>query len=66
MVSPPENSVRVYAAWHRAGMPVELHVFVKGAHGFGIRKQNLPSDAWPELFHTWLEAQGLVSAPAGQ
>lgn len=66
LVPPLANSVRVYETWHRAGIPVELHVFVKGGHGFGMRKQNLPSDAWPELFKHWLAAQGYLSQPAAK
>ena len=50
LVPPAENSVKVYDLWHGAGIPTELHVFPKGGHGFGIRKQNLPSDEWTEMF----------------
>jgi acetyl esterase/lipase len=64
LVSPKENSVRVYDTWRSAGIPVELHVFVKGEHGFGVRKQNLPTDAWTELFHQWLVTEGYLPAPA--
>lgn len=66
LVPPVANSVRVYETWHRAGIQVELHVFAKGGHGFGIRKQNQPSDAWPELFEHWLAAQGYLSPGAAK
>jgi hypothetical protein len=32
----------------------------KGGHGFGMRKQNLPSDLWIERFGEWLGVQGLL------
>ena len=63
LVPPTPNSVRVYDAWRTAGKPVELHVFEKGGHGFGIRKQNLPSDAWPGLFQQWLATEGYLPSP---
>jgi acetyl esterase/lipase len=64
LVPPAENSVKVYDLWHGAGIPTELHVFPKGGHGFGIRKQNLPSDEWTEMFQRWMETQGFLAAPA--
>ena len=36
------------------------HLYSKGGHGFGMRKQNLPSDQWIERFGDWLTVQGLV------
>jgi hypothetical protein len=32
----------------------------KGGHGFGMRKQNLPTDRWIERFADWLDLQGLL------
>jgi acetyl esterase/lipase len=47
-------------AWQKAGKPVELHMYEKGGHGFGMKKQGLSSDAWPEQFWTWMRTRGLV------
>jgi len=58
----PLAGVRLYTEWHRAGKPAELHIFVKGAHGFGMKKQNQPSDVWVELFKTWLINQGFLNS----
>ena len=41
-----------------AGKSAELHLYAKGGHGFGMRKQNLPSDRWIERFADWMGAQG--------
>ncbi len=38
----------------------ELHLYSKGRHGFGMRKQNLPTDHWIERFADWLEGQGFL------
>ncbi|MDZ7638717.1 MAG: alpha/beta hydrolase [Bryobacterales bacterium] len=59
-VIPVKTSIRLYESWKRAGAPVELHIYSKGAHGFGMRKKGLPSDTWMERFGEWLLVQGLV------
>ncbi len=60
----PLAATQMYAAWHAAGKRAELHIFAKGGHGFGIRKQNLPSDAWPALFEKWLNCNGFLASKA--
>ncbi|HWC76412.1 MAG TPA: alpha/beta hydrolase [Blastocatellia bacterium] len=57
------DSVRLYNAWLGARKPVELHMYSKGGHGFGMRKQNLPSDAWIDRFGEWLGTLGLLKKP---
>ncbi len=61
----PISGARLYEAWHAAGKPAELHIFVKGEHGFGMKQQNLPSDSWTDLFKNWMAALGYLS-PAGK
>ncbi len=51
-------STRYYAQWRAAGHPVELHIYAKGGHGFGMNSQGLPSDYWIERFREWLQSQG--------
>ena len=57
---PPRNTVEFYLAMKKNKVPAELHIFRDGGHGFGIRKNNLPVDQWPELFYTWLKAQKVI------
>jgi acetyl esterase/lipase len=54
------QSVRLYSDWTAAKKSAELHLLSKGGHGFGMRKQNLPSDRWIERFADWLDAQGFL------
>ncbi|HST21115.1 MAG TPA: alpha/beta hydrolase, partial [Blastocatellia bacterium] len=54
------DSINLYGKWLAAKKPVELHMYSKGGHGFGMRKQNLPSDQWIERFGDWLQVQGLL------
>jgi acetyl esterase/lipase len=54
------HSVRLYNDWIAAKKTAELHLYSKGGHGFGMRKQALPSDRWIERFADWLETQGFL------
>ena len=51
-------SVALYQKWMEAHKSAELHMYAKGGHGFGMRKQNLPTDHWIDRFADWLELQG--------
>jgi acetyl esterase/lipase len=52
------DSVALYEKWTGAHKSAELHMYAKGGHGFGMRKQNLPTDQWIDRFTDWLELQG--------
>lgn len=52
-----DGSLAVHRAWGIAGRPVELHLFERGGHGFGMSRAGLPCDQWPELFLAWLQSQ---------
>ncbi len=56
----PENSIRMYLALKRAGVPAELHVFVSGGHGFGLRPSEHPSSGWPRHCEAWMRKSGLL------
>ena len=52
------DSVGLYDQWTGAHKSAELHMYSKGGHGFGMRKQGFPSDEWIDRFAEWLETQG--------
>ena len=57
---PVENSLEMRAALKAAGVPVEMHLFANGGHGFGLRRaMGKPAEVWPELFMRWAQTQGL-------
>jgi acetyl esterase/lipase len=56
----PENSVQMYLALKRAGVPAELHVYASGGHGFGLRPSNKPCSTWPKSCEAWMSSQGLL------
>jgi lysophospholipase L1-like esterase/acetyl esterase/lipase len=54
------HSAKLYSDWIAAGKSAELHLYLQGGHGFGMRKQNLPTDAWIERFGDWLKLNGYL------
>jgi acetyl esterase/lipase len=56
----PGDSISLYSSWKAASKSVELHIYAKGNHGFGMSKQGLPSDGWIDRFGDWLDQQGLL------
>lgn len=50
----------LYKQWIAAGKQAEIHVYCKGGHGFGMKKQGLPVDRWIERFGDWMRIQGLI------
>lgn len=50
----PEQSLRVYDAWHGAGAPVEYHYYFEAQHGFGIIPTGHSSDAWTDALFAFM------------
>jgi acetyl esterase/lipase len=48
-----DDSITLYERWRTARLPVELHAYAQGGHGFGMRTQALPSDTWIDRFLDW-------------
>ncbi|HEX4741366.1 MAG TPA: dienelactone hydrolase family protein [Caulobacteraceae bacterium] len=49
---------QLYIDWTDADRSAELHIFARGAHGFGMVRQGLPSDRWIDLLGDWLADLG--------
>ncbi len=49
-----ESSLAYYAALKSANVPVEMHLYTEGVHGYGLRRTALPVTGWPQLVETWL------------
>ncbi len=60
IISPPENSVLMYLALKKAGVPCELHIYANATHDFGVRKVNNPCSTWTESCAAWLRSQKLL------
>lgn len=48
-----ESAICYYIALQKAKVPVELHIFSKGGHGYGLLHNGNPTEAWPELAYNW-------------
>ncbi|MBX6313535.1 MAG: alpha/beta hydrolase [Isosphaeraceae bacterium] len=55
-----ENSIYLYLALKRAGVPAEMHIYASGGHGFGMRPSDKPCSTWPQRCEDWLRAQGVL------
>ncbi len=55
------KTIGLYQLWTAAHKPAELHMYAKGGHGFGMKKQNIPTDHWIDSFADWLQLQGFLS-----
>jgi len=58
---PVENSLMFYQALRAAGVPAEMHLWTKGAHGFGMRKDMGEVSTWPDRWEEWLRANGWLT-----
>jgi len=54
------QSLVYYIALKKAGVPVEMHLYAHGGHGFGLRRTELPITEWPQLAETWLRTIGMI------
>ena len=48
-----ENSLLMFGALRKAHVPVEMHVFRSGGHGFNLGQPGTEDHAWPRLYATW-------------
>jgi acetyl esterase/lipase len=55
------NSLVYYLALKKAKVPVEMHLYAQGGHGFGLRPTALPITRWPQLVETWLGTIGMIA-----
>ena len=54
------GSIELYSSYLKAGKKVGLHMYAKGGHGFGMRKQGLASDNWISRFYDWSVSEGIT------
>ena len=60
-----ENSVLLYLALKRAGVPAEVHIYATGGHGFGLRPSDKPCSTWPQRCAEWMRSQGILKMTGG-
>jgi len=53
---PVENSLMFYQALKDNNVPVTMHIYPKGGHGFSLARDNVHLRGWTERLFEWLEA----------
>ncbi|MCD8538977.1 MAG: alpha/beta hydrolase [Leadbetterella sp.] len=57
----PENSIAYFLACKKNKVPVEMHIYEKGGHGYALKKRNLGLvESWPERMEEWLKVRGIL------
>ncbi len=59
---PVENSINYYLALKQHQVPVEMHIYENGGHGFGLGVQGT-NKSWPKACEKWLVANGFSPKP---
>lgn len=53
-----ENPVAFYLALREHGVPAEMHIYQKGAHGVGLFLGDPVTGSWSKLLDTWMQSNG--------
>ena len=57
----PENAIMYFRACRENKVPIEMHIFEKGGHGYALKKQGLgPVETWPDRMEDWMREQKLM------
>jgi acetyl esterase/lipase len=64
-ISSPENSVVLYQALKRAGVPAELHIYAGATHDFGVRASDRPCSSWTQSCARWLDERFRSASKGG-
>jgi len=55
-----ENSIQLFLALKKAGVPSDLHIYSAGGHGFGLRPSDHVVSTWPKRCEDWLRSRDLL------
>lgn len=57
----PENSIAYFLACKKNKVPVEMHIYEKGGHGYALKDRDLgPVQSWPDRMEAWLKSRGIL------
>ena len=59
---PVENSLRFAEALRRVRVPVEIHIYEHGPHGFGLGGKDPILSTWPQRCAEWLRMHGFIKS----
>lgn len=55
-----ENSLIYCAALRKSKVPVEMHLYPAGSHGYGLRRTDKVVTTWPNRAEEWLRYLGVI------
>jgi dipeptidyl aminopeptidase/acylaminoacyl peptidase len=55
---PVQNALLLGAALKQAKVPVEMHLYPTGGHGYGLRRTPEAVTTWPDRAADWMRQQG--------
>ncbi len=58
----PIEAAMLYLEYKKRDLPAELHIYTKGGHGFGMRKDKHPINDWPQRCAEWMQSMGFLDA----
>ena len=62
---PVANSLAMFSALKAADVPVEMHLYQEGGHGFGFSlPADHPASHWPDAFEAWARRAGFFGPAA--
>lgn len=61
---PLEHSLLFFSALRRAGVSAEMHLYDRGEHGFGTRRDLGPTSGWTDRWLDWMRAHGWLTRSA--
>jgi acetyl esterase/lipase len=56
----PSGAILFYESLKKSNVPVELHIYEKGGHGFGYAPDIKDKDSWVSQLEIWLRNRGLL------
>ncbi len=59
---PAQNSIALFMACRKLGVPAELHIYQQGPHGVGLANEHPALSQWIGQAGTWLRQNGLLTS----
>ena len=60
-----QSGFEIIQAWQKRGI-VELHLYGKGGHNFGMGHEPFTNSLWPAEFLAWLRMLEIINQPANE
>lgn len=57
-----EGMPALFLSLKKANVPVEMHLYAVGGHGYGMRKIPHPASSWPDRCADWMQARGILKS----